>query len=182
VSGLAQDKPPLPQPHYRLADYLEQTGRATRRTILAPSALWDALPEHADDRDLLRIAEEAERRSLYGHAFLLYQRAAAAGEPAAKRQIGALLGQASHIDEAVGLLQTCAEAGDRDALRLAATLLERTDRIDEAVAWLKTRGEAGEAFAFRQAARLLERSGRIDEAMGLYRRAVEAGDRDALVS
>jgi hypothetical protein len=83
-------QPPLPQPHYRLADYLEQTGRATRRTILAPSALWDALLEHADNGDLLRIAEEAERRSLYGHAFLLYQRAAAAGESVANRRAASL--------------------------------------------------------------------------------------------
>jgi hypothetical protein len=95
---------PVPaQPHYRLADYLEQTGRAMRQTVLAPPALWDAFVEHADQRNLLRIAEEAKRRSLYRHAFRLYQRAADAGDRNALGQAARLLERAGRRDEAIGL-------------------------------------------------------------------------------
>ena len=31
---------------YKVADYLEQNGRATRRHELGPPALWDALASH----------------------------------------------------------------------------------------------------------------------------------------
>jgi hypothetical protein len=72
--------PALAQPHYRLADYLEQASRAMRGTVLAPAALWDALVEHADERDLLELAWEARERGLYRHAFRLYQRAAETGD------------------------------------------------------------------------------------------------------
>jgi hypothetical protein len=34
-------EPAPEQVQYRLADYLEQTGRAMRRTILAPAELWN---------------------------------------------------------------------------------------------------------------------------------------------
>jgi TPR repeat protein len=168
------------QPRYRLADYLEQTGRAERRIFLAPAALWDAFVEHADERDLLWIADAARGRSLYDHAFRLYRRAAEAGDLDALRPAARLLEGAGRLDEAIGLYRRAAEAGDLDALRPAAQLLEGAGRLDEAVAWYRRAVEAGDLDALREAAELLERVGGLDEAVGWYRRAVEAGDPHAL--
>jgi hypothetical protein len=173
-------QPAPSQRYYRLADYLEQTGRVMRRAALAPASLWDALVDHADGRALPRIAEEAERRSLYRHAFRLYQRAAEAGDPFVLRRAAWLLERAGRTEEAISFYQRAAEAGDHDALRQAAELLERTGRIEEAIAWLQTRAEAGDHDALRQVAKLLERAGRTEEAISFYYRAAEAGDRSVL--
>jgi tetratricopeptide (TPR) repeat protein len=166
-------------PNFRLADYLEQTSRAMRRTVLAPATLWDALVEYADERDLMRIADEAEGRSLYRHASRIYQRAAQAGDQDALRQAAELLGQTGRIDEAVAWYQRAADAGDHDALRRAAQLLGEAGRIDEAVDWYQ---RAGNRDAMVETARLLQQAGRTDEAVSRYRRAAKAGDRDALAA
>ena len=103
-------------PQYRLADYLEQTGRTTRQALLPPPALWDAVLDHAGQEDLVRIGDEAERRGLFRHAFLYYQRAAAAGDANALSWAARLLEQSGRLDEALGLYQRAAEAGNHDAL------------------------------------------------------------------
>ncbi|MEV6826998.1 hypothetical protein [Amycolatopsis sp. NPDC051102] len=65
-------------PHYRLADYLEQAGRAGRANELVPASLWNALPDHAARDSLPALARSADVRRLDRHAYLLY---AAAGRP-----------------------------------------------------------------------------------------------------
>jgi tetratricopeptide (TPR) repeat protein len=164
------------QPRYRLADYLEQTGRARRRTVLAPAALWDALVEHANERDVLAIAEEAEGRGLYHHAYRFYRRAAEAGDRDSLGRAAALLGRAGRIDEAIVLYRRAAEAGDPDGLGRAAGLLEKAGRLDEAIVLYRRAAEAGDPDGLGRAAGLLEKAGRLDEAIVLYRRAIEAGD------
>jgi tetratricopeptide (TPR) repeat protein len=82
--------------------------------------------------DLLRIAEEAEGRSLYRHAVRLYQRAAEAGDSDALLRAAELLEGAGRIDEAIGLDQRAAEAGNPLALLQTAWLLEDAGRLDEA--------------------------------------------------
>jgi hypothetical protein len=66
--------------------------------------------------DLLRIAEEAEGRSLYRHAVRLYQRAAEAGNPLALLQTAWLLEDAGRLDEAARLRQYGLESGGDIAL------------------------------------------------------------------
>jgi tetratricopeptide (TPR) repeat protein len=173
---------PVPaHPHYRLADYLEQAGRARRQTVLAPAALWDALVVHGDRRDLVRIAKGAERRSLYRHALQLYQRAADDGDRDALRQATELLERAGRTDEAVDWLQDAATTGHTFAMRRAAELLERAGRTDEAISLYQRAAEGGDGDALRRAVRLLEETSRIDEAIGwLTTRAVETDDRFAL--
>jgi tetratricopeptide (TPR) repeat protein len=173
---------PVPaQPHYRLADYLEQAGRARRQTVLAPAALWDALVVYADRRDLVRIAKGAERRSLYHHALQLYQRAADDGDRDALRQATELLERAGRTDEAVDWLQDAATTGHTFAMRRAAELLERTGRTDEAISLYQRAAEGGDDDALRRAVGLLEETGRIDEAIDwLTTRAVETSGRFAL--
>ena len=170
----------LAQPRYRLADYLEQTGRATRGTVLAPAALWDAFVEHANHRDLLRIAEEAEGRSLYRHAVRLYRSAAEAGDPDPLGRAAGLLERIGRIDEAIDWYRVAAEAGDPDASRQVADLLEGSGRIVEAISVDQRASGAGDPDALQQAAGLLEAAGRLEETVSWYQRAAEAGDTYAL--
>ncbi len=167
-------------PYYRLADYLELTGRATRWNLLAPTALWDALLEHANQQDLLRIAEEAERQSLYRHAVQLYKRAAEAGDRDALQRATELLEQAGRTEEAISLYRQAAEAGDAFALRQGAGLLEGAGRTEEAIGVYRRAAEAGDHDALQRATELLEQAGRIDEAIDWLQTLTEAGDRDAL--
>jgi tetratricopeptide (TPR) repeat protein len=167
---------PVPaEPHYRLADYLEQTGRAMRRTVQAPVALWDSFMEHADELALVRIAAEAERGNLDRHALRLYQRAAEAGDVYGLRRAAELLEGAGRIDEIGTLYQRAAENVPPYALRPGARLLEGAGRIDEAIVLYRRAVEAGDVYALRRAARLLGQAGRIAEAISLYQRAAEPG-------
>ncbi|MEU0112842.1 transcriptional regulator [Streptomyces bobili] len=62
-------------PVYRLADYLEQHGRTTRRMQCPPESFWHAAWVHVDDHDDLgRLAEAALARYRLRWAFLLHQR------------------------------------------------------------------------------------------------------------
>jgi tetratricopeptide (TPR) repeat protein len=173
-------QPTPAQPHYRLADYLEQTGRVMRETVLAPVALWDAFVAFAEERSLLQIAEEAERRSLYRHAFRLYQRAAGAGDLDAMRLAAGLLEEAGRLDEVIDWLQArAAEVGSSVAIRRIAGLLEGAGQAAEAIALYQRAAEAGDSYALERAAELLKEAGRLNEAIDwLQTRAAEANDRD----
>jgi TPR repeat protein len=173
-------QPAPAQPHYRLADYLEQTGRAMRRSVLAPAGMWDALVKQASERDLPQIAQEADWRSLYSHSIRLYQRAAEAGEQDALAEAARLLKTNGQLEEAIDWLKTRAEAGNRYALEQAARLLEDQDRTDESIDWLQARAEAGDPYALAHATGLLEEAGRLDEAIDWLRSRAEAGDPNAL--
>ncbi|WKN18869.1 hypothetical protein NEH83_34610 [Streptomyces sp. JUS-F4] len=62
-------------PVYRLADYLEQHGRATRHMQCPPESFWHAAWVHMDNHeDLGRLAEAALARYRLRWAFLLHQR------------------------------------------------------------------------------------------------------------
>lgn len=65
---------------YRLADYLDQHARRTRRTVLPPSGFWTAAGKLADPGDLQALGKAAADRGLLRQAARLYKRAATYGE------------------------------------------------------------------------------------------------------
>ena len=67
------------EPQYKLADYLEQTGRRQRAGLLPPAAFWDTLLAAAKPEHLEELAEAARRRGLFRHCALLYKRAVNSG-------------------------------------------------------------------------------------------------------
>ena len=67
---------------YRLADYLEQHGRRTRRACIPPAAFWTAAAQ-AQPQDFLPFSLAAHDRGLLRTAGLLYKRAAASDPNAA---------------------------------------------------------------------------------------------------
>jgi TPR repeat protein len=135
------------QPHYRLADFLEEHGRTTRRLDHSPNGFWEALVDHAHRPDLTDLAQSAGERGLVSPALRLFTAAYEAGQSDGLRAVGTLLHRAGRIDDAIAWYQRANEAGDSASLGLAVTLLYDTGRIDEAMAWITQRANQGDRTA-----------------------------------
>jgi hypothetical protein len=159
------------QPHYRLADYLEQHARATRRTHRTPAAFWDAVLGHGAEADASRLADSAYDRLLHHYAIPLYRRAAEAGNGPAAYRLAGLLAERGDIAE----LRARADVGDGHATEMLASLADmlagRGDR-DGAAEALRALADAGDEHASRRLADMLAKGGDLD---GLRARA-DAGD------
>ncbi|MFF5109656.1 tetratricopeptide repeat protein [Streptosporangium sp. NPDC000509] len=150
---------------YRLANHLEQLGRAERRTRPVPAALWDALAFHAAPEDLPRLAAQARTRGLYHHALLLYGAATAAGDPDAPRQAIDLLGETGRTEEALTWLRFHGEQDDAWALGRSAAVLDGAGHRERAITAYLRAAEAGDPDAPRKAITLLVDEGRTGEAI-----------------
>jgi hypothetical protein len=67
-------------PVYRLADYLDQHGRRSRRCHIPPADFWAAAARFADPDDLNTLAKAAEERGLLRDAARLRKHATAHGD------------------------------------------------------------------------------------------------------
>ena len=70
-------------PLYRLADYLDQHGRAHQASKIPPTEFWAAAAAHAAPGDQAALGNAAHARSLYRAAVQLHKNAAASGNPRA---------------------------------------------------------------------------------------------------
>jgi hypothetical protein len=70
-------------PVYRLADYLDQHGRAHRASQIPPAGFWSAAAAHATPADQAALGYAAHVRGLYRDAAQLHKNAAASGNPRA---------------------------------------------------------------------------------------------------
>ena len=70
-------------PLYRLADYLDQHGRAHRASQIPPAEFWSAAAAHAAPGDQAALGDAAHDRGLYRDAAQLHKNAAASGNPSA---------------------------------------------------------------------------------------------------
>ena len=68
-------------PLYRLADYLDQHGRAHRASQIPPAEFWSAAAAHAAPGDQAALGDAAHARGLYRDAAQLHKNAAASGNP-----------------------------------------------------------------------------------------------------
>ena len=66
-------------PLYRLADYLDQHGRAHRADKIPPAEFWSAAAVHAAPGDQATLGDAARARGLYRDATQLHKNAAASG-------------------------------------------------------------------------------------------------------
>ena len=79
------DQPPAGQagtadsPVYRLADYLDQHGRAHRKDQIPPAGFWAAAAAHSSPGDQALLGHAAHARGLYRAAAQLHKNAAASG-------------------------------------------------------------------------------------------------------
>ena len=68
-------------PLYRLADYLDQHGRAHRASQMPPAEFWSAAAAYAAPNDQAALGGAAHDRGLYRDAAQLHKNAAASGNP-----------------------------------------------------------------------------------------------------
>src|SRR5581483_11933394 len=68
-------------PLYRLADYLDQYGRAHRADQFSPAEFWAAAAAHAAPADQAALGDAAHDRGLWRDAVQLHKNAAAHGYP-----------------------------------------------------------------------------------------------------
>ncbi|MFE3310162.1 hypothetical protein ACFXMF_14425, partial [Embleya sp. NPDC059213] len=102
-------------PTYRLADYLEQHARHTRRAHCPGASFWNAAHEHArTPDDLLNLAEAARHRLRLRHAEHLYAKAANSQDPQALGKLARLRERASDHDGAERLTHQAADAGNSE--------------------------------------------------------------------
>ncbi|WP_331772710.1 hypothetical protein OG948_55485 (plasmid) [Embleya sp. NBC_00888] len=111
---------------YRLADYLEQHARLTRRTHCPGASFWNAAHDHAQaPDDLLNLAEAAHRRLRLRHAEHLYSKVAVAQDPRGLGPLTGLRERAGDHEGAERLARQAADAGDADPLKHLADLRRR---------------------------------------------------------
>jgi hypothetical protein len=189
---------------YRIADYLLERARRTRRAVPPPESLWRSLVEHAEHPDdVERLARGAQSRMRYRFAEpLLAQLAETDGWGTASPLVDLLVQQGRAED-----LRARADAGEAAAVKRLPGLLVELGRTDEAVRVLEERAARGEHAAAVELARLLVREGgeerlwsrtsggdpiaahhlcdllvqrhRADEVLDVWRRCADAGDRAA---
>jgi hypothetical protein len=162
----------------RVADALTRRSRAS---LPAPH-LWEALVAHtaaADDR--VRIAEEAERRSLFRYVVELCSAPATAGHPRALMVLGRLFTHRLDNRQAgEACLQRAAAAGDGEALFAWGQHLQSTRRRDEGTDFIRRAAETGLPMAMANWSGELARAGKLAEADVWAERVASLGDPESM--
>jgi len=167
------------EPSYRLADYLEQHGNRTRRSLCPPAGFWDAATHHATGNHTT-LAQAAYNRGRYRHAFALWQPAADAGDTSALRKLAEMRERTGDRESAERLARAAADAGNTYALWELAWIRERTGDREGAEQLYREAADAGDTSALRELARIREQAGDQESAEQLARAAADAGDTSAL--
>jgi hypothetical protein len=150
------------QPHYRLADYLEQTGRRRRRREILPFAVWPAIVSTTlNPSDAARLGHSADNRQLYCFATPLLGVAAKAGDINVARRLADLLVGRSDVRG----LQGRADAGDTYAAERLIDLLAKQGDPDT----LRIRANRGDRSSAERLAQLLIERGDVEAATALLR-------------
>jgi transcriptional regulator with XRE-family HTH domain/tetratricopeptide (TPR) repeat protein len=165
---------------FRLADYLEQHARTTRRHLCPPASFWHAAHTrltHPDDLNNLVHAAEKRHRLQWAHH--LRHHAADQGSTEALRRLVAMY---QKVDDGAGaerLARQAVEHGDTDALLLLAVRKEKAGDTDGAEALYRQAAEHGSTAALRRLAAMYQKAGDTQQAERLARQAVDRGDTDA---
>jgi hypothetical protein len=181
---LSPDDAPAPNPAWRLADYLDQHGRQSRRSIIPPTPFWTAVAVFAAPSDLGALARAAESRGLLRDAARLRKRAGAHGNT---RAIAALLTSlhSLHLTGTESAQWAAANATLDDAGAVAWLLwaLQTIGAADQ-IAALLARDPAAHAnlddsYAVARLVQALRRAGAADQTKALAARAAAEANVDA---
>ncbi|AEY93241.1 hypothetical protein SHJG_7975 [Streptomyces hygroscopicus subsp. jinggangensis 5008] len=112
-----------------LADYLQQHGRRTRRSLCPPATFWDAATHFTSPADLTRLANAAFDRFRLRHAAHLYRAAADAGSVSALRHLANMRATAGDREEARRLHRAAADG--QDTLTLTRLAMEKAEAGDQ---------------------------------------------------
>jgi TPR repeat protein/plasmid maintenance system antidote protein VapI len=163
-------------PAYRLADYLEQLGRAIRHKP-APKEFWMAAIRHCHGQKAEALAAAASRCGLMQTAFLLSIRA---DTPRTLIAIANDLSNAERLEEALPFYRRAINKGETYLIPFVAERLRGIGRHREAREWLQRATTSQHLKDPVYVAERMARQGRIDKALPLYQKAADLGDSFAL--
>ncbi|MFF9490287.1 tetratricopeptide repeat protein [Streptomyces sp. NPDC014676] len=178
--GPSLDGAPSPRPTgpvFRLADYLEQHGRTTRRPLCPPASFWHAAHTyltHPDDLNNLADAADSRYRLQWAHH--LRHRAADCGSPDALFYLAVLRERAGDREGAETLYRQAADHGSTGALDSLAVLRERAGDREGAETLARQAADHGSTGALDSVAVLRELTGDREGAETLARQAAADGD------
>ncbi len=168
-------------PVFRLADYLEQHGRITRKSLCPPASFWHAAHTHlTHPDDLDNLAREASVRHRLQWAHHLQHRAADRGSANALAQLAQSRERGGDREGAETLARQAADHGDASALRFLAEIRERAGDREGAETLAEQAADHGDASALRFLAEIRERAGDREGAETLAEQAAHHGNTYAL--
>ncbi|MFF8975080.1 tetratricopeptide repeat protein [Streptomyces sp. NPDC014995] len=174
--------PPQAAVVFRLADYLEQYGRDTRRGYCPPDSFWHAAGAHTTaSAELSDLARAAQRLGQHAWAHHLRYRAFEAGDPIALYALALIRLRAGDETQSRKLLRQAADAGCVEALYDLALLLEQNGDSAGAEVTALEAAQSGGIETLYDLAVLRERTGDVNGAQRSYQQAAEAGDLHALI-
>ncbi|MFI8194675.1 tetratricopeptide repeat protein [Streptomyces sp. NPDC085946] len=170
------------KPVFRLADYLEQHGRTTRRHLCPPASFWHAAHTHLthlDDLNNLTVAAEVRHRLQWAHHLRL--RAADHGSASALTHLAVMWDGTGDWKGAETLARQAADHGNTHALTHLARMREKAGDREAAETLARQAADYGSTDALYQLAVMREGSGDREGAATLARQATDYGSTDALV-
>jgi hypothetical protein len=171
-----------PSMEFRLADYIEELGRTTRRRICPPASFWDAaVATLTEPTVLIDLAQAAESRLRLRRAESLYRAAADCGHSLTPLEL-AWLRQRDGDDSAADRLAIYLTGEEHAAalVRLAG-LQERAGRHEAAEKLAMQAVTEGDPSALVQLAWIRECAGDFVAAERLAEQAADNGDASVLV-
>ncbi|QIY73745.1 helix-turn-helix domain-containing protein [Streptomyces sp. RLB1-33] len=177
----AEVPPPTAGPQFRLADYLEQHGRTSRRHLCPPASFWHAAHArltHPDDLNSLALAAEGRWRLQWAH--YLRHRAANHGNTDALYHLAELREVAGDLEGAEALARRAAMFGSTKTLYRLAVLRAKTEGWQGPEPLLREAADHGNTDALYRVAELREQAGDRQGAESLLREAADRGDIHAL--
>ncbi|WP_415947443.1 tetratricopeptide repeat protein [Streptomyces sp. KLOTTS4A1] len=167
-------------PTFRLADYLDEHGRDSRRRSCPPASFWEAALNHLTrSDDLIALAQAASDRHRLQWAHHLLLRCVQDGDQEATLRLAAMRTTAGAVEEAERLYRRAADAGSTDALIRLAGLKQDEGAVEEAEELYRRAADAGSTDALIRLARLKLDRGAVEEGERLFRQAEDAGSTDA---
>ncbi|WP_328974209.1 hypothetical protein [Streptomyces canus] len=149
---------------FRLADYLEQHGRQTRRWLCPPASFWHAAHAHLTSlKDLEIVVAAAEDRHRLEWAHDLRLRAADAGSTVAQVKLGMLWEAAEDTEAAEILYRQAADAGDTEGLGRLVMMREVAGEREAAEALARQAADAGNTDVRLRLAQFRRDSGHGEE-------------------
>ncbi|MFJ4773950.1 hypothetical protein ACIP88_33375 [Streptomyces uncialis] len=162
---------------FRLADYLEQHGRASRRLLCPPASFWYAAHTHlTGPDDLGNLTDAAENRHRLQWAHSLRQRAADRGNTAALFRLAMLGEKAGDQDGAEAMAREAAANGTTHVLFRLAGMWEESGDRDGAEVLYREAADHGDTQALFRLAVLREETGDRDGAETLARYGIDHGN------
>ncbi|WP_088245474.1 helix-turn-helix transcriptional regulator [Streptomyces sp. LUP47B] len=174
----ATEAPATAGPQFRLADYLEQHGRAAPRRPCPPNSFWLAALTHlTHPDDLHNLTEAAENSHRLQWAHHLRHRAADHGSPHALYRLAVMREKAGDQEGAEALARQAADHGSTEALYCLAGMREEAGDREAAEALFRQAAAHGNTLALVGLAEMWEKTGDREGAEALLlRHAADHGN------